>query len=69
MAHYSTVQLAFLIRERKEAIRRLRPETQRILSLLTMGVGPGELFFTIKIFWRMKRDFFFLSEKEKRSVL
>lgn len=69
MAHYSTAQLAFLIRERREAIRSLRPETQRLLSLLTTGVGPGGLFFTIKIFWRMKRDFSFLSEKEKRSVL
>lgn len=58
MAHYSTMQLTFLIRERKEATGRLRPETQCFLSLLTTVVGPGELFFTIKIFWRMKRDFF-----------
>lgn len=68
MAHYSTMQLTFLIRERKEAIGRLRPETQCFLSLLTTVVGPGELFFTIKNFLENEEGFF-LSEKEKRSVL
>lgn len=67
MVHYSTTQLTFLIPELKEAIRKERPETQSFLSLLTMVVGLGELFFAIKIFWRIKRDFF-LSEKGKNDV-
>jgi hypothetical protein len=70
MAHYSTMQLTFLIPELKEAIRKGRPETQSFLSLLTMVLGLGELFFAIKIFWRIKRDFFLSKERKKnRSVL